>query len=46
MNDNLNKGIMWIVASIVAVAGMIITGEMECIIVLAFPFMISFFDKI
>lgn len=42
--NNLWKGIMWIAASIVAIAGMIITGEVGCIAVLGFPFMISFFD--
>ena len=42
--NNLWKGIMWIAASIVAIAGMIITGEVGCIAVLCFPFIISFSD--
>lgn len=44
--SDLSKGIMWIAASIVAVAGMIITGEVECITILGLPFLISFFDSI
>lgn len=44
--SNSWKGIMWIAASIVAIAGMIITGEVECIAVLGLPFLISFFDTV
>lgn len=42
--SDLSKGIMWIAASIVAVAGMIITGKVDCIVILVFPFVISFLD--
>lgn len=42
--SDLSKGIMWIAASIVAVTGMIITGEAGCIAALGFPFAISLFD--
>lgn len=42
--SDLLKGIMWIATSIVAVAGMIITGEIEYVVLLVFPFAISLFD--
>lgn len=43
--SDLLKGIMWIATSIVAVAGMIITGEIEYVVLLVFPFVISFIDS-
>lgn len=43
--SDLLKGIMWLAVSIVAVTGMIITGEVEYVVLLVFPFVISFIDS-
>lgn len=43
--SDLWKGIMWFAVSIVVVTGMIITGEVEYVVLLVFPFVISFIDS-
>lgn len=43
--SDLWKGIMWFAVAIVVVVGMIITGEIECILAFGFPFVISIFDS-